>query len=140
MENYRFYLPIEIRYGDLDPQGHVNAARYMTFVEHARIAYLHHLKLWDGGSFLNIGIILADAHFIYKAPIQWGQNIRVGTRIDRLGNKSFDMVHIIEDVEKNQILASSATTLVTYDYHADRAILIPDHWRKTITNYENLDA
>jgi len=138
MESYRFYQPIEIRYGDLDPQGHVNAARYMTFVEHARIAYLHHLTLWTGGSFLDIGIILADAHFTFKSPILWGQSVRVGTRISRLGTKSMDMVQSIEDAENGQVLAFSKTILVTYDYRCDQAIMIPDDWREKISVFEKL--
>jgi acyl-CoA thioesterase FadM len=30
MPAFRYYHPIEVRYGDLDPQGHVNNARYLT--------------------------------------------------------------------------------------------------------------
>jgi len=138
MGSYRFYQPIEIRYGDLDPQGHVNAARYMTFVEHARIAYLHHLSLWNGGSFLDIGVILADAHFTYQSPILWGQSVHVGTRIARLGTKSMDMIHSIEDAESRQVLALSKTVLVTFDYRSDRAIMIPDDWREKISVFEKL--
>ena len=37
MADFRFYHPIEVRYGDLDPQGHVNNARYLTYLEQARI-------------------------------------------------------------------------------------------------------
>jgi len=118
MESFRFYQPIETRYGDLDPQGHVNAARYMTFVEQARIAYLHHLALWTGGSFL--------------------QGVRVGTRITRLGAKSLDMIHHIEDAEHGRVLAFSKTVLVTYNYHADRASMIPDEWREKIAVFEQL--
>jgi acyl-CoA thioester hydrolase len=81
----------------LDAQGHVNAARYMTFIEHARIAYLQTLYLWTSNSFQDIGVILADAQMTYKAPILWGQTVKVGTRIARLGKKSMDMFHSIED-------------------------------------------
>jgi len=138
MESFRFYQLIEIRYGDLDPQGHVNAARYMTFVEQARIAYLHHLAIWTGGSFLDIGVILADARFTFKSPILWGQGVRVGTRITRLGAKSMDMIHHIEDAEHGRVLAFSKTVLVTYNYHADRASMIPDEWREKIAVFEQL--
>ena len=63
MSTCRFYHPIEVRYGDLDPQGHVNNARYLTYMEQARIAYVAHLGLWKGPSFLDIGIILAANYF-----------------------------------------------------------------------------
>ncbi len=140
MGNYNYYQPIDIRYGDLDAQGHVNAARYMTFIEHARVAYLNSLNLWNGNSFLDIGVILADAQMTYKAPIQWGQSIQVGTRIARLGKKSMDMFHSIEDAKNGHELAFSKTVLVSYDYRADQAIEIPESWRKRIVEFEQIEA
>jgi acyl-CoA thioester hydrolase len=139
MENYNFYQPIDIRYGDLDAQGHVIAARYMTFIEHARIAYLKTLNLWTSNAFLDIGVILAEAQMTYKTPILWGQTVKVGTRIARLGKKSMDMFHSIEDANNGQELALSKTVLVSYDYHADQTIEIPEKWRKQITLFEQLE-
>ena len=40
MSQFRFYHPIEVRYGDLDPQGHVNNAKHLTYFEQARISYM----------------------------------------------------------------------------------------------------
>ena len=40
MTDYKFFHPIEVRYGDLDPQGHVNNAKYLTYFEQARVHYL----------------------------------------------------------------------------------------------------
>ena len=37
MSAYHFSYPIEVRYGDLDPQGHVNNAKYLTYMEQARV-------------------------------------------------------------------------------------------------------
>jgi len=39
-------------------------------------------------SFMEIGIILADVHITYREPILFGQNIKVGVRAVKLGNKS----------------------------------------------------
>ena len=36
MSEFRFYHPVEVRYGDLDPQGHLNNAKYLTFFETGR--------------------------------------------------------------------------------------------------------
>jgi acyl-CoA thioester hydrolase len=138
MSEYRFYHPIEVRYGDLDPQGHVNNARYLTYIEQARIAYVRELGLWDGKSFQDIGIILAEAHVSYKAAILWGQSIRVGVRISRLGNKSFDWSYSIEDSETGIIHATAATIQVAYDYHTTETIPIPANWREIISDYEGI--
>jgi hypothetical protein len=74
MNEYNFYYPIEVRYGDLDPQGHVNNAKYLTYMEQARVAYIRRLGVWKGDSFLDIGIILADAagHLPGADPVRDG--------------------------------------------------------------------
>jgi len=138
--DFRFHHPIEVRYGDLDPQGHVNNARYLTYLEQARIAYIQALGLWKGGSFLDVGIILADARVTFKAPIQYGTPVRVGVRITRMGNKSLTMEYLLEDADSGQYLATGASVLVAYDYHRASAIPIPDDWRITISKFEGLDG
>ena len=139
MPKFRYYHPIEVRYGDLDPQAHVNNARFMTYIEQARIVYVRHLGLWDGGSFQDIGIILADAHITYLSPIVFGQAIRVGVRFTRLGNKSMTMEYSIEDSQTGEQKATATTVQVAYDYPSSSTIPIPDTWRKIITKSENLD-
>ena len=138
MNQFRFFHPIEVRYGDLDPQGHVNNAKFFTYMEQARIQYIKHLGLWGGGSFLSIGFILAEAQITFKAPITFGQPVQVGVRVARLGNKSLDMVYRLEDTFTSQEMASGASVLVTYDYQTGQTMPIPDHWRQVIQQFESL--
>ena len=138
MSKFRFYHPIEVRYGDLDPQGHVNNARYLTYMEQARVKYVRAVGMWDGGSFLHLGMIMADARITFKSPILWGQPIRVGVRIVRLGRKSMDSIYSIEDTQSGQILAEGSSVLVAYDYKSASTIPIPDHWRQIIAEFENI--
>jgi acyl-CoA thioester hydrolase len=137
MSNYRFYAPILVRYGDLDPQGHVNNAKYLTYIEQARIQYLRHLGLWRGGSFLEIGVILAEIKLTFHASIQFGQQIQAGVKVTRLGNKSLNMEHSIEETDTGQQLASGSSVLVTYDYQTASSILIPQEWRRIIREFED---
>ena len=138
MSLFGFYHPIEVRYGDLDPQGHVNNASYLTFIEQARIAYMRHLGLWQGDSFLNLGIILADVHLTFRAPILFGENVQVGTRVAHLGNKSLTMEHVVEEAATHSEFASATSVLVAYDYHTRQTIAVPAEWRQVITLFEGL--
>ena len=138
MPDFRFFHPIEVRYGDLDPQGHVNNACYLTYMEQARIAYIHTLGLWPGGTFLDIGIILAEAQVVFNSPILYGQKVRVGVRVSRLGNKSLTMDYLLEDAENGKRLASGSSILVTFDYRDARSLPIPEDWRKAIESFETL--
>jgi acyl-CoA thioester hydrolase len=140
MTSFRFYCPIEVRYGDLDPQGHVNNARFLTYFEQSRIQYVINLNLWDGHSYFDIGFILAETHITYLEPVFFGQEIRVGVCVTRLGNKSLTMEYSLEDIQNGKQLALGSSALVTYDYHESRTIPIPAHWRKTIALFEGLNS
>jgi len=138
MPGFRFHHPIEIRYGDLDPQGHVNNAKFLTYFEQARIAYITYLELWPNSTFMDIGIILAEARVTFLAPVLFGQKIDVGVRVSRLGKKSMEMEYSLEETGKSQELAHGSSALVAYDYYSQRSIPIPDAWRQAIQAYEGL--
>ena len=138
MPKFNFYHPIEVRYGDLDPQGHLNNAKYLTFMEQARISYIKQLGLWEGGSFMDIGIILADVHISFKSSIEFGQPVSVGVRISSIGNKSLNMEYRIEDSRTGDVLSTGSSVLVAYDYRRQETIPVPEKWRRAITAYENL--
>ena len=138
MADFRFYHLIEVRYGDLDPQGHVNNAKFLTYMEQGRVFYLKQLKLWEGGSFLNLGVILADVQITFKKAVQFGDPLRVGVRISRLGNKSMTSEYRLEDARDASIFATGSSVLVAYDYHSNRSVAIPDEWRLAIRQYEGM--
>jgi len=139
MPVFNFYHPVEVRYGDLDPQGHVNNAKYLTYFEQARIAYFTHLSLWQGPSFMDIGVILAEVRLIFHAPILFNQQIRIGVRVSKLGNKSLNMEHLIEETATGEQLASCSAVLVAYDYYNKCTIPIPENWRGILSAYEGLN-
>jgi len=139
MSDYHFYHPIEVRYGDLDPQGHVNNAKHLTYFEQARIAYMIELGLFTKDqSFMEIGVILADIHITYLAPIYFGEQIKVGVRAAKLGNKSMTWDQNIVDARTGKELAKGEVIMVTYDYKEEKTINIPHEWREKIKAFENL--
>ncbi len=138
MTDFHFYHLIEVRYGDLDPQGHVNNAKYLTYLEQARVFYWKQLKLCKGGSFLDIGVFLADVQLTFKKAIQLGDPIRVGVRISRLGNKSIECEYSIEDARDASVFATGTSVLVAYDYQNHRSVPIPEEWCKAIQQFEGM--
>ena len=141
MSQFRFYHPVEVRYGDLDPQGHVNNAKHLTYFEQARIAYLVKLGLFTKDqSFMEIGVILADVHITYLEPVYFGQNIKVGVHIAELRNKSMTWEQNIVDVESDKEIAKGEVIMVTYDYRAEKTILIPQEWKEKISTFESINV
>ena len=139
MSDYRFYHPIEVRYGDLDPQGHVNNAKHLTYFEQARVAYWIKLGLFTKDqSFMEIGVILADVHLTYLEPIYYGQNIQVGVHVSKLGNKSMTWEQNIVDADTGRELARGEVVVVAYDYRKEETMSIPPEWREKIIEFEGV--
>ena len=136
MTHFKFFHPVEVRYGDLDPQGHVNNAKHLTYFEQARIAYMIQLGLFSKDqSFMEIGVILADIHITYLAPIYFGESIKVGVHVSKMGNKSMTWSQNIVDAKTGKELARGEVVMVTYDYKEEKTINIPHDWREKIKNF-----
>jgi acyl-CoA thioester hydrolase len=137
MTDFRFYHPIEVRYGDLDPQGHVNNAKYLTYFEQARVYYLIQLGLFNKGqSFMDVGIIIADIHIAFQTPARYDDRIKVGVRTSKIGNKSMTVDQCVMNADTGKVLASGTVILVAFDYREHRTISVPDEWKKTISKFE----
>jgi acyl-CoA thioester hydrolase len=137
MHDFNFFQEVQVRYGDIDPQAHVNNAKYFTYTEQARVAYIQELNLWDGDSFMDFGFILAEARMSFKSPIFFDQQIRVGVAVTEIRNKSLLMEYVIEDLETAEQLAAGSSILVAYDYRERKTMPIPENWRQVIATFEN---
>jgi acyl-CoA thioester hydrolase len=141
MSEFRFFHPVDVRYGDLDPQGHLNNAKYLTYFETARINYFVHLGLFTpGGSFMDIDVIMADAQVTFRAPVQFGIPVNVGVRTSKIGNKSMTVEQNIVNAETGEVLASGQVTLVAFDYRTNKSMPVPDVMREVISKFEGLEV
>jgi acyl-CoA thioester hydrolase len=139
-DGFRHMLPMDIRFSDLDVMGHVNNARYMSYMESGRIQYFRDMGLWSGLP-RDIGPIMAKATIDYKLPLDLDdERIEIYTRCVRLGNKSYDMEHRIIRYHEGtaEIAAQAVIVLVAFDYQAGHSISLPDDWRAAIITYEPL--
>ena len=87
---------------------------------------------------INRLLILADVHITYLAPLYFGQNIKVGVHISKLGNKSMTWEQNVVDADTGKELAKGIVIMVTYDYRTEKTIPIPLEWREKITEFEGL--
>ena len=141
MSDFHFYHPVEVRYGDLDPQGHVNNAKHLTYFEQARVAYMINLGLFTKDqSFMELGVIVADVHLTYLEPIYFGQNIKIGVHVAKLGNKSMTWEQNIVDADTGRELSKGEVIIVTYDYKTEKTISIPREWREKFSQFEGLSV
>jgi acyl-CoA thioester hydrolase len=139
MSVYKFFHPIEVRYGDLDPQGHLNNAKYLTYFEQARVYYFVELGLFSmQQAFLDIGVIIADIHIKYRAPVYWGEPVKAGVRTAKIGSKSITFEQCVVDETTERLYAEGTVILVTYDYREHRTIPVPPGWRDKMSQFEGI--
>ena len=135
---YLFSHPIEVRFRDCDPLGHVNNAAYLTYLEQARLFYWR--SLWGFGLEGNErerrsrpGVIMARAEIDYRLPAHYGQTLEVRIDLAAIGKTSFTYDYEIVD-EEERVIASARTVQVMYDYEAARPVPIPDEIRQKMQN------
>lgn len=88
-----FRMPIALRWSDLDAFNHVNNARYLTFLEQARIEWFETLpEPWMTD---DVAPVVANATLNFKRPIEYPASIAVELFTERLGNTSVTIGHRI---------------------------------------------
>jgi acyl-CoA thioester hydrolase len=134
---------VEVRLSDTDAMGHVNNARYLTYVEIARVAYYERVTgnaLPIGAHGAEEGMILAEIRMTYRSPAFYGETLTIETRVERIGRTSFGMVHRMTAPQSRygpaRLIAVADSVLVAYDYQEERPIPVPDDWRAAIEAFE----
>jgi acyl-CoA thioester hydrolase len=88
-----FRTPIALRWSDLDAFNHVNNARYLTFLEQARIEWFETVgEPWMTD---DIGPVVATATLNFKRPVEYPASIAVELFTEKLGNTSVAIGHRI---------------------------------------------
>ena len=137
MSKFNFHYPVFVRYGDLDPQWHVNNAKFQTYFEAARLQYLLKLGLFDGKNFYNLPLIVADVHVRFLAPIEATyEQVMVSMGVTRIGNKSMLMEYELTTPDGELTFATAETVMVGFDYNTKSSIAISPEIRKCIGSFE----
>ncbi len=139
MSDFNFSHRLEVRYGDIDAQGHLNNSKFITFMEHARFKYIERVGLWrPAEGYENLGQVVASVTCDYRRPVKLGEVVEVAVRIARLGNKSIEMEYRLT-VDGEEV-ALGRSVQVAYDYKTERSVPIPDRWRELISRFEGWPA
>jgi acyl-CoA thioester hydrolase len=134
LDDFRYRMDIRVVFRDIDYYRHVNNAVYITWMETARIDYCR--EAFDRPLGGTVNVIMASQRFDYERQAQYDERLVLGCRTSRLGTKSMDLTY--ELWRPGERIGHGVSTLVGYDYEADRSIVIPDAWRTRIAGYELL--
>lgn len=100
-----------VRFGDLDPQGHVNNAVFPTYFESGRVAIFRDPDLGIGEP--NASYVLVRQEIDFLRELRWPGNVTIGTALAELGRSSFTVTQAIFNGE--ECAAAGRATLVMVD-------------------------
>ena len=133
-----FSLPIVPRYAEVDQQGVVFNAHYLTWFDEASTAFFDHLGLpFTEFTGWGLDVQVVHAEIDYLAPVRWKDRVRVEVRGESVGTTSFTLGFDVFRVGDDGVWVSAArgrnvyVVLATHDW-TKRAI--PAELRAALTS------
>ncbi len=112
MNNYPFAVPLDVRFRDLDPMGHVNNAVYASYFENGRVAFFK--RHFGVGGARDFPFILARLEIDYRRPVLMSDDLVLGIRVAAMGNSSFTFEYRL--TANGEVAAEGRSVQVAFDY------------------------
>ena len=131
LSQFTHALPIQIRYVDIDRQGHVNNATILSYFEMARVEFLNEV-VGTGNDWDRRGLVIAHSEIDYLQPVLIQDKIIAYSRISHIGTKSFKIENVLVKTYdgKDSILCTASFVLVCMNYLEKQTIKIPPDWKE----------
>ncbi len=121
-DQFSFFHPFRIRYSEIDGQGVVFNAHYLTFYDTTITEYFRALGYDQYADAKKTGM---DFHVVksvveYKAPILFDAEIEVGARVARIGSSSMTFETAIFLKDSADLMATGEVVWVNTDQSTHR--------------------
>lgn len=114
----RHVYEFHTRWGDLDPQGHVNNVRFLGILEEARLEMFHADPVRKGEEPVR-GMVISRHEIDYKWPLKFSVHpYRVETWVTEARAASFTLSYEVRDDARVYVEATSA--IVAFDVEGER--------------------
>lgn len=125
---------VDTRWGDMDALGHLNHAKYLTYMENARVDYYAKLGFGELRHEHNPGMILGGMTIDYIAQVSHPSRLWVCHRINRVGTKSFDYLGAIFN-EKDELVCTGLFNIISFDYKEQKTVEVPRAIRENLYSH-----
>ena len=133
---YPVVIALPVFWGDQDAFGHVNNKITFRWFESARVAYFERIGLIDLFGSERIGPILASTSCDYRRQLRYPDTVHVGVCASRIGRTSLVLEHAIISQSQMAIAAEGRSTIVVFDYRANKSHPVPPPIRQAISDLE----
>ncbi len=140
--DFNFFHDFRVRYSEIDGQGIVFNAHYLTYFDVAITEYFRQLDFDYADYVKRTGI---DFHLVkslvnYEKPIPFDAEIQVGCRTEKIGNTS--LVFRLEIFEKNSEdrFSSGEIVWVHTDQKTHKTTRITEEIRELVSTFDGTEA
>jgi len=134
----RHNAKVHVRWDDQDAFGHVNNAKYLTYVQEARVEMLWRSRVNAGLEPLLMEMVVARAEVDYLLPIYEGAiDIDCEIWIGKIGGASFEMHYELKS--SAGLHARVMTVQVGIDIVTKKSRRLNDSEREYLLQYQALD-
>jgi len=139
------WTQVEVRYGDLDVQGHVNNAVYFTYFEQGRVSFFSELRrlgqaggrdsassAGDRGEPAEVTLSPADITFVivsascrYRQPIVGLAPVYVGVGTGHVTHATVELRYAVCAAPRGMVFATGETLLASVDLATGRPRALP---------------
>jgi len=133
---YRYFMPVSTRWMDNDLYGHVNNVVFYSYFDTAANRYL----IEEGGLDVHAGAVIGlvvESQCRYHAPVAYPERLRVGVRVERLGERSVTYGIAVFREGGDVAVADGTFVHVFVDRATRRPVVIPPALRQAL---ERIDA
>jgi len=135
----RYNAKAHVRWDDIDAFGHVNNAKYLTYVQEARVEMLWRARTDIGLEPMLSDMVVAHAEVDFLIPIYEGAiDIDCIIWIGKIGGASFDMFYELKSPVG--LHARLKTVQVAVDVATKKSRRLSDSEREYLLQYQELDA
>ncbi|GEM_PF-103997 len=129
-DEFRHWMTLPVRWGDMDSLGHVNNAKFFTYGEEARQTYFNEYAAHDPVFWKDYSVILARVACDFIQQLHHPATLDLGTRVVRMGRSSLGVTTAM--FRDNVLVAVQDAVLVWFDYRNQKVEQIPQTTRDWI--------
>ncbi len=136
--DFRFFHRLRIRYSEVDWQGIVFNAHYLTYMDVAVTEYFRSMRidykrLAQEGK-MDMAVVKTTLEF--KSSAMFDEELEIGTRISNMGNTSYSVEFEIYKMGLEDLIFRAQTIYVNYNIVKRRAEPVPEFFRSVVQNFE----
>jgi len=118
-------IELDVAWGDMDLNGHVNNAVYFRYFENARIAYLKEVGWLSLADHDQVGFVLKSVNAVFRAPLRYPDRITVTAEVGKMEEDRVTLNHRVTSLSQGVVVAEGQGVVVAFDFSRMKKMKLP---------------